>query len=115
MDFLDELKELGVDTDKALKSLAGKTSLYEKLVKKFPGMVNDYPVSPDFSDDEINDVIEKTHALKGVAGNLAITPLYNGYSDIVQFLREGKPEQAKEALKSLLPVQEDIVNCIERH
>lgn len=115
MDFLDELKKLGVDTDKALKSLAGKASLYEKLVKKFPGMVKDYSVSPDFSDDEINDAIEKTHALKGVAGNLALTPLYNGYSDIVQLLREGKPEQAREVLKNLLPVQEDIVNCIENH
>jgi len=115
MDFLDELKGLGVDIDKALKSLAGKTSLYEKLVKKFPGMVKDYYVSPDFSDDEINDAIEKTHALKGVAGNLAITPLYNAYSDIVQFLREGKPEQAREALKNLASVKENIVNCIESH
>lgn len=115
MDFLDELKELGVDTDKALKSLGGKTSLYEKLVKKFPGMVKDYSVSPDFGDDEINDAIEKTHALKGVAGNLSITPLYSGYSEIVQLLREEKPEQAREALKNLIPVQEDIIKCIENH
>lgn len=115
MDFLDELKELGVDVDKALKSLAGKAALYEKLVKKFPGTAKEYYVSPDFGDSETDDAIEKTHALKGVAGNLSITPLYNGYSDIVQLLREGKPEQAREALKKLIPVQEDIIKCIENH
>lgn len=66
MDFLDELKELGVDVDKALKSLVGKAALYEKLVKKFPGTAKEYYVSPDFGDSETDDAIEKTHALKGV-------------------------------------------------
>ncbi|MCX4326381.1 MAG: hypothetical protein OSJ45_03680 [Lachnospiraceae bacterium] len=115
MDFLDELRELGVDVDKALKSLAGKTPLYEKLVKKFPGTVKQYSVSPDFNDNETDNAIEKTHALKGVAGNLSITPLYNGYSEVVKLLREGKPEQARESLRNLIPVQEDIIKCIENH
>ncbi|MFG6395119.1 MAG: hypothetical protein K1W24_13210 [Lachnospiraceae bacterium] len=115
MDFLEELRELGVDTEDAVKRFAGKASIYEKLIKKFPCTVKEHIILPDFGDDEVDDAIEKTHALKGVSGNLLITPLYNGYSDIVRLLREGKPAQAREELKKLIPVQESIIKCIENH
>ena len=69
----------------------------------------------DFDGTDYNEVIEKTHALKGVAGNLSITPLYEAYTKIVDLLRAGKPEEARPVLAQILPVQEEIVACIERH
>ncbi len=101
MDFLEELRELGVDTEDAVKRFAGKASIYEKLIKKFPCTVKEHIILPDFGDDEVDDAIEKTHALKGVSGNLLITPLYNGYSDIVRLLREGNLHRQGKNLKNL--------------
>lgn len=115
MAMLDELKNLGVDVDKALTTLAGKTSLYERLVMKFYTMLNEYAISPDFDNHDYNEMIEKTHALKGAAGNLSITPLYNAYTEIVDLLRQDRPEEAKEVLREILPLQEDIMQCIKKN
>lgn len=115
MVFLDELKEFGVDVDTALERLGGKTSFYEKLLGKFYNMLKEYEISPDFDNGDCKGMIEKTHAIKGVAGNLAMTPLYNAYTEIVELLREEKPEQAKERIQNILPLQAEIMQCIEKH
>lgn len=115
MALLDELKELHVDVDKALNSLGGKSALYEKLVFKLSAMIKDYEITADFEDNDYREVMEKAHALKGTTGNLAVTPLYDSYSDIVRLLREDRPEQAKEVIRTMLPVQEEIIRCIEKY
>lgn len=115
MALLDELKELHVDVDKALNSLGGKSSLYEKLIFKLSLMIKDYGITDDFEDNDYQEITEKAHALKGATGNLAVTPLYDGYSDVVRLLREDRPEQAKEVIRAMLPVQEEIIRCIEKY
>ncbi len=115
MDLLDELRDLGVGVDKGLSSLNGKQALYEKLLVKFADMIRKSSISADFSDDECGAVMEEAHSIKGVSGNLAITPIYEAYSEIVASLRADRPDKAREALANILPTQEAIVKCIEEH
>ena len=56
----------------------------------------------------------QTHTLKGVTGNLSLTPLYNAYTEITNLLREQKYDDARAALEKILPVQNDILSCIEK-
>lgn len=115
MAFLDELKDLGVDIEGGLKRLNGNEKLYTRLFGSFLKTLNANIIEPDFDCTDYNDTIEKAHTLKGTAGNLSITPLYESYTEILGLLREGKPEEAKPVLENVLPVQKKIVECIERN
>ncbi len=115
MSLLEELKGLGVDIDEGMDRLMGNTVLYEKMLGTFAKMMRDASVQPDFDNTDYKEIIEKTHAIKGASGNLSIIPVYESYSEIVRLLREDKPEQAKEELKKVIPVQDEIIRCIEKH
>lgn len=115
MDLRDELQALGVDVEEALSLLNGNTSLYERLLGNFVELLEELDVQPDFDGSDYAETLEKVHKLKGVAGNLALTPLYQGYSKVVSLLREDKPEEARKVFKDILPTQAQIVHCIERH
>ena len=115
MDLLEELKELGVNVEEGLTRLNRNEALYKKLLGTFTGLMENYYVGVDFDDQDCKEVTEKAHAIKGAAGNLSITPIYDAYTEIVNLLRAGKPQEAKKALKKILPLQEGIVRCIEKH
>lgn len=115
MVLLDELKNLGVNVDEGLNRLMGNASLYERMFVKFYEMMKKAPVNPDFDSNDYADVIEVAHAVKGSAGNLSITPIYEAYAEIVSLLRAGKPEEAKKILKKVQPVQTEILGCIEKY
>ncbi len=115
MGMIDELKALGVNTDEAVARMNGSTSLYERMLFKFLDMMKKSVIQPDFDNNHYDDIIEVAHAIKGVSGNLSITPVYNAYSEIVRLLRAGQPEQAKEVLEKVMPVQATIMDCIQKY
>ncbi|MCI9463465.1 MAG: Hpt domain-containing protein [Lachnospiraceae bacterium] len=115
MSLFEDLKALDVDVDGGLKRINGNEKLYTKLLGSFVKSINTYHVETDFDGNDYEDVIEKTHAIKGVSGNLSITPVYESYTKIVDLLRTGKPEEARAILEQILPVQAQIVECIEKY
>lgn len=115
MNLLDELKGLGVDVDEGIARPTGNPAFYEKMLFRFPDMLAKSSVNPDFDCNDYGEVIEQTHAIKGATGNLSLTPLFQAYDEIVALLRADQPQQAKEVLQQILPVQEKIVACIEKY
>lgn len=115
MSLFEELKDMGVNVDEGLDRLMGNASLYERMLLKFLEMMKKSLVTPDFDCNDYADVIEIAHAIKGSAGNLSITPIYEAYAEIVSLLRAGQPVQAREVLEKVQPVQEDILGCIEKY
>lgn len=115
MSLLEELKELGVNVDEGLERLGGNQGLYERLLGSFLKTMETHHVEPDFDTSDYAEIIEKTHAIKGTSGNLSLTPIYEAYTEIVALLRADQPEQAKKVLEGVLPVQDKIIQCIERH
>lgn len=115
MALFDELKELGVDVDGGLKRINNNEKLYTKLLGSFVKAINTYKVTPDYDGNDYNEVIEKAHAIKGTSGNLSITPVYEAYTEIVNLLRAGEPEQARPVLENVLPIQQQIIECIEKY
>ena len=115
MELIEELKVLGIDVDDALERFMGNASLYERMLKKLPDMIKSASVQPDFDCENYEDIIEKAHKLKGVTGNLSITPLYRAYTEIVNLLRDNQPEKAKTVLTNIMPVQTEIIRCIEKY
>lgn len=115
MELFEELKNLGVDVDGGVKRIMGNEKLYRKLLGTFVKTFDANAVAPDFDTTEYTGIIEKVHTIKGTAGNLSLTPIYEAYTEILNLLRSGKPEEAKAILEKVLPVQKEIIDCIGRH
>jgi len=115
MSLFEDLRALGVDIDDGLKRINGNEALYTRLLGSFVKTLKTHEVRPDFDASDCTEAIEHTHAIKGTAGNLSITPIYEAYTKIVNLLRTGQPEEARQILVKILPVQEQIVQCIESH
>lgn len=115
MDVLEELKELGVDIEDGLKRLNKNQALYKRLLNTFVKTMKAKVITPDFDASDCTEAIEIAHAIKGTAGNLSITPVYEAYSEIVNLLRAGQPEKAREVLVKIIPIQDEIIQCIEKH
>lgn len=115
MSMLDELKEMGVNIEDALQRFMNNSALYEKMLGKLVKNVREIEVLPSIEAGDYNAACDKAHTLKGVMGNLSITPLYKSYTQIVNLLRENNPDEAKTLLLETLPVQEKIIACIEKN
>ena len=115
MGLFEDLKDLGVDVDGGLQRINGNEKLYTRLLGTFVKAIKGQAVSPDFDSNDYEDVKEKAHALKGTSGNLSITPVYEAYTEIMNLLRAGRPDEAKQLIAKIIPVQEQIVSCIEKY
>lgn len=86
-EILDSMKEAGNDVDGALRRFVGNEAMYVKFLKRF---------TDDKSYPELKEAVEKgdlgnafvaAHTLKGVAGNLGLTKLYDITSEVTERLR----------------------------
>ena len=115
MDIISELKELNVNTDEALSRFMNNRDLYVKMLMKFPANIEKLAVLCLIDTGDYKGATENAHTIKGVTGNLSLTPLYTGYTEIVNRLRADDPEEARKILVDLMPVQEQILSCIKKY
>ena len=116
MDLLTELESLGVNVKEGMERVMDDKDLYTMMLDMFVTAIDTTPIQPeDFDGSSLDDLIGKIHTLKGTTGNLSIQPLFTRYTQSLTLLREGKPAQAKEAYLELLPLQDQILECIRKH
>ena len=115
MTFLQELENLGVDVQEGLDRVMGDESLYEMMCGMFVSSVESSPIQlEEFDGSSLDELTGKIHALKGTTGNLSLTPLFTRYEKSLTLLRAGRPAEAKTVYQELLPLQEQILACIQR-
>ncbi len=84
---IDNLKAFGADTDEGLTRCYGNESLYLRLVNMIPAETNFDVLQQAINDNDLDKAFEASHALKGVLGNLSLTPMYEKCSEITELLR----------------------------
>lgn len=115
MGFMEELEALGVNVNEGIDRVMGDQELYESMLVMFVEAVKEPEVrKEDFDVNDLDELIRQIHMLKGIAGNLSLTPLFEAYTETLGLLRENRPKEAKATFEGLLPVQMQIVECIER-
>ena len=112
MTLLEELKQSGVNVDEGLERVMGDRDLYEMMLGMFVDSVRDNPIALEEFDGELEPLIQKVHLLKGVTGNLSLTPVYN--QNALTLRRGGQAAAAREELERLLPIQANLIDCIQR-
>lgn len=115
MELLSELEGMGINTGEALRRFSNNSALYVRMLGKLPATIADLQVMPYIKSGEIDTAISNAHTLKGLTGNLSLSPLYVAYTEITNDLRAGNAEKAQSELEVILPLQNDIIACIEKY
>lgn len=84
---IDKLNDFGANTAEGLNRCFGNETLYLKLVGMIPGEKNFDVLFSSVESREYKKAFEAAHALKGVLGNLSLTPLYESIVEITELLR----------------------------
>lgn len=111
--MIAELESQGCNMQEALARFMGKKALLEKMMVKLPASIEPLEVLSFIDSGNIEQATANAHTIKGVTGNLSVTPLYTAYTEIVNLLRAGKSAEAKELLLKTLPVQEKLLEIIK--
>ena len=84
---IETLKNNGADIETGLSRCVGKEDLYLKLVNMGLGDAKFEELGVALEANDLEKAFELCHALKGVIGNLALTPLYDTLSSMTEKLR----------------------------
>lgn len=84
---IDQLREMGVQPEDGLKRCMGDENFYLTLVKMVPGDAGFQNLEMALGEQNLDAAFEAAHALKGVLGNLSLTPLYEPVQEITELLR----------------------------
>ncbi len=84
---IEVLNEFGADTAEGLARCMGNEVFYLKMVEL--GLADERfdTLRPILEAHNLDDAFEMCHALKGVFGNLSLTPLYDQISEMTELLR----------------------------
>lgn len=100
-DWLDTLRDVGVDTRAAVSRFADNAGLYRRFLLKFLDDDTFQQVGAALKAADWQAMLGAAHTLKGVAGNLGLQQLYEASSQIVANLRAGDPSAARQAYDRL--------------
>ncbi|MCH1980924.1 Hpt domain-containing protein [Lawsonibacter sp. OA9] len=90
------LQIAGIDYDAAVARFSGNSGLYIRFLHKFLQDENMQLFSCAMKEERYDDALLAAHTLKGVAGNLGLTRLFDLCSQIVVELRSDNAAQAQD-------------------
>ncbi len=91
--FKKQLEEGGADVDITLKRFMGNEAIYMKFILKFLDDKNYDVIMDSLSKKDYAGAFAGAHSLKGVSGNLGLTPVYEASSSITELLRDKQDEE----------------------
>lgn len=106
------LRAAGIDYDAALARFVGKSTIYEKYLARFLEDAHTADAVKAYGRKDYEEMLEQVHALKGVAGTLGLTVLYEVSADIVKDLRDGTFQGLEEKMERLCEEQKKLCDII---
>lgn len=85
---IDGLKEFGADTDSAVKRCVNNEDFYLKQVNKALADTSFEKLKDAIDSKDLDTAFEVAHALKGVWGNLGLTPVFDPVAEMTEHLRQ---------------------------
>ena len=104
----------GIDIDALLERCMGNEFLVERLLKKFPGDSSYEKLQKSMETGDVDSMLDASHTLKGVCGNLSINDLFNLLNRQVQIVRSGNTDEAKAMMADIVQKYEQAVQAIEK-
>ena len=105
---IEKLKDFGADTQEGLGRCYGNEALYLRLVNMIPGEANFDKLKNALDHHDLDSAFEAAHALKGVLGNLSLTPMFEQCSEITELLRARTDMDYTPLLEKLLEQRDTL-------
>ena len=109
---LDELKSYGANVEEGMTRCMGNEALYLKLVATIPGEQKFELLKESIENSDLDMAFENAHALKGVTGNLSLTPLYEPLVKITELLRARENTDYSELLEEIISEKDKLERII---
>lgn len=84
---VEKLKQFGANADEGLERCMNNEDFYLKMVSRFLEDKTFDRLKIEIANDNLEEAFKAAHSLKGVLGNLAITPLYDVIFEMTELLR----------------------------
>lgn len=84
---MEKLAEYGADTVTGLKRCVNRESMYLRLVSTVPAHAGFAKLKAAIEAGDLETAFQEAHGLKGVAANLALTPLSEPIGEMTEHLR----------------------------
>lgn len=110
---IEALKQLGCNTDDGLTRCMGNEAFYFKLIGRVVDDKNFQALEDAVAAKDLDAAFDAAHSLKGVLGNLALTPIYEPVYEITELLRERKDIDYSEYLKTISEKRSELSALIE--
>ena len=109
------LAELGVDTDGTISRFVGNEDIYAKFLTGYIAEERMPDIYKALAEKNTDELIMKTHKLKGVSGNLGMTEIYDLAEEAISLLRSGTYDGVEELLKRTEAVYIKICDAIRQN
>lgn len=92
----EKLVGAGYDVDGALQRFVNNEMLFMTFLKKVPSDAHFDAILPDVEAGNYDEAHKNAHAIKGVVGNLGMTPVFDASTELCNVLKAGgDPEVIK--------------------
>lgn len=89
-DFKKIFEDYGADYEATMGRFMGNEAMYLRILDMLFADDNLHKLGSSLKDGDMTGAFEAAHALKGVVGNMGLTPLYKAVCAIVEPLRTGE-------------------------
>ena len=110
---IEKLEQYGANTAEGLTRCAGMEAFYIKLVNMSLNEGNFDKLETAIKNNDLDTAFEAAHALKGVLGNLSLTPMFDICSEMTELLRDRTEMDYTPMLNELLTKKAELVALSE--
>ncbi len=107
---IDSLRGYGANVEEGLERCMGMEDFYIEMIELGLADERFENLGPQLDAGNLEEAFETTHALKGVIGNLALTPLYETICEITEHLRASDQIDYKPLYDKLLEQRKQIMD-----
>ncbi len=111
--MIEKLREYGVDVDTGLSRCMNKEDFYLNLVDRSLKDASFEKLSSALESGDLDTAFEVAHALKGVMGNLSLTPIYDPICEITELLRSRTNMDYSEYMSTITTRKDDLIKLCE--
>ena len=110
---IEKLQEYGADVKSGLERCMNSEDFYFRMISMLPDEKSFTELEEALKDNDLDKAFEAAHSLKGVAGNLSLSPLYDAASEITELLRAREQMDYTELLNKIMDQRQQIRKLIE--
>lgn len=108
MNTIEKLNAFGANTAEGLGRCAGFEAMYLRFVAMIPDEPSFDKLRSAIDEGDLRAAFEAAHTLKGVTGNLSLTPLYDKVCAVTELLRVKTVTDYDPMIRDILAMRDEL-------